>query len=141
MANLNRKQTKWANDAANRVMHKVAIPKTSPPDKQTFVDGKEVWFVSRLIAASDDLPVQTMPITALNTYNLKPDISTMNTFVDHIKRVLAADLKYPIILDDEGYVMDGRHRIAKALLHGKTTIDFVRFEETPYRDYETGEGS
>ena len=135
MSKLCREQKKWANDAA----HKVLIRKTSPVEKQTFTDGKQHWFITRLINSAKDLPVQSMPITALNTYNLKPNISNMNAFVDHIKRVLKADLSCPIILDEEGYVMDGRHRIAKALLHGKTTIDFVRFEETPYRDYEDEE--
>ena len=114
---------------------KIKIHKT-PQDKLTYSDGNKSWFVSRIIESSKDLPVQTMPIGALNIYNLHPLITSMNSFVDHIKRVLEADLKYPIILDEEGYVMDGRHRITKALLHGKETIDFVRFEETPYRDFE-----
>ncbi len=58
----------------------------------------------------------------------------MREFVGHIQKVLDADLTYPIILDDEGYVMDGRHRIAKALLEGHESIKFVRFEKTPGPD-------
>ena len=46
-----------------------------------------------------------------------------------------ADLKYPIILDDDGYVMDGRHRITKALFQGKKSIRFVRFKKMPSPDY------
>jgi hypothetical protein len=118
---------------------KVNIKDTGNIDRQVFRDGDKCWFVDRLIKLSKQLKVQTMPIQGLNLYGLYPKINTTCEFVDHVKRVLASDLKCPIILDGEGYVMDGRHRIAKALLHGKETIDFVRFEETPYRDYEEGE--
>lgn len=118
---------------------KVNIKDTHGIDNQTFSSGKENWFITRLIDKAKDLPVQEMPISGLNTCHLYPHSNTMATFVNHIKKVLDADLSYPIILDDEGYVMDGRHRIAKALLEGIETIKFVRFDETPYRCYETKE--
>jgi len=113
---------------------KVNIIDTHGIKNQTFVDGKKEWFVSRLIDKSKDLPVQEMPMSALNIYSLCPMCNSMKQFVNHIKKVLDADLSYPIILDEEGYCMDGRHRIAKALLEGKETIKFVRFEETPSCD-------
>ena len=118
---------------------KVHIKDTHTFEQQTFEYGNECWFVSRLVEKAKDLPVQEMPLTALNTCNLYPTSKTMAQFVNHVRKVNNADLSYPIILDDEGYVMDGRHRIAKALLEGKETIKFVRFEETPYRDYEKAE--
>ena len=114
---------------------KVAIKDTHGFANQTFEDGKSRWFVSRLVEKAKCLPVQEMPITGLNTHNLRPISSNMASFVNHIKKVINADLSYPIILDDEGYVMDGRHRIAKALLEGIETIKFVRFEETPAPDH------
>ena len=118
---------------------KVHILKTPSIDKQTFdADGKR-WFISRLIDKAKDMPVQTMPMSALNVHRLVPDIDNMKSFVSHIQAVLDADLSYPIILDDDGYVMDGSHRIAKALLEGRETISFVRFEETPYPDFEEKE--
>ena len=101
---------------------------------QTFIDGKKIWFVQRLIEKTKDLEVQTMPLSALNIYNLYPIIESMNDFVCHIQKVNDANLKYPIILDQDGYVMDGRHRIAKAILNGETEIKYVRFDETPPPD-------
>ena len=71
---------------------------------------------------------------ALNIYSLYPKIESMHDFVAHMKKVMDADLEYPIILDDEGYVMDGRHRIAKAILEGRDSIKYVRFDETPEPD-------
>jgi hypothetical protein len=43
--------------------------------------------------------------------------------------------KCHIILDDDGYVMDGRHRIAKAILTGEKSIKFVRFDVTHSPDF------
>ena len=52
----------------------------------------------------------------------------------HTARIVAADLTYPIILNDNGALMDGGHRICKALLEGQETIWAVRFEEMPSPD-------
>lgn len=113
---------------------KVNIPNPSEITQQCFKDGNEKWYVTRLFEKAKDLPVQEMPMTGLNIHNLEPKIETMLSFVGHIKKVLDADMSHPIILDQDGYVMDGRHRIAKALLEGEETIKFVRFEETPSPD-------
>ncbi len=113
---------------------KVTIKDPCPLAQQTFSDNGKTWFVSRLIEKAKDLPVEWMPMTALNIYQLAPKVTSMKSFVGHIQKTLDADLKYPIILDEEGYVMDGRHRIAKALLEGHEEIKFVRFEETPGPD-------
>ena len=56
-----------------------------------------------------------------------------------MKRVQQADLNCPIILDESGFVMDGWHRIAKALFEGRKTIKAVRFRETPPCDYVEAE--
>jgi hypothetical protein len=44
-----------------------------------------------------------------------------------MSRVNDADLNYPIILHPEGWVMDGCHRIVRALREGRGTIRAVRF--------------
>ena len=55
----------------------------------------------------------------------------LSELVGHMMSVNNADLKYPIILDEDGVIMDGRHRVMKALLEGKKTIKAVRFAENP----------
>lgn len=40
-------------------------------------------------------------------------------------------LEKPIILDEDGGLMDGRHRLMKAMLIGAETIKAVRFDENP----------
>ena len=100
-------------------------------DDQTFESDKRVWRVTRLIQISKDLKPFKIPMKGFNSFGLKPRMSDMNDFVDHIKKVNDADLSYPIILDDEGFVMDGRHRVAKSLLNNEKYILAVRFDKTP----------
>ena len=104
-------------------------------DSQTFFDRDKVWRVSRLIVLSHDLEVMEIPLKHLNIYNLYPILDKTMDFVEYVRKVNKADLSCPIILDEEGYVMDGRHRICKALLLNKKTIKAVRFDETPVHDY------
>lgn len=46
-----------------------------------------------------------------------------------------ADLAFPIILSADGRVMDGMHRVLKALLNGSQSIEAVRFERDPEPDF------
>ncbi len=105
---------------------------------QVYVNNDKQWSVARLIALSKKLEVFQMPLRHLNIVGLHPEISTIKLFVEHIQDVLDADLTTPIIMDEEGYVMDGRHRIARALLENKKTILAVRFEKTPECCHNTG---
>lgn len=106
-------------------------------ENQNFCWGNRVWKVARLIALAEGLEPFDIPVKHLNICGLYPkEIETTKDFVYHVEKVLEADLDYPIILDDEGYVMDGRHRVIKALLGKKETIKAVRFEVTPPCCYE-----
>ena len=106
------------------------IKKFCHPDKQMAQLGNHHWSVARLFALSKDLPVMRIPLNHLNIYYKYSNL-TLRELVGHMKSVNDADLKYPIILDEDGEVMDGRHRLMKALLEGKKTIKAVRFEENP----------
>ena len=50
-------------------------------------------------------------------------------FLTHVRAMFNADLDYPIIMDQDGWVVDGRHRIAKAIYAGQDTVKAVRFEK------------
>jgi len=103
---------------------------------QRYGHGKGQYVIGNLISRAKDLEIKEMPINHLNFSDLALDAGdTLRQFVRQMKAVLEADLKFPIILDEDGYVMDGRHRIAKALLEEKESIKFVRFEKTPMPDY------
>lgn len=103
------------------------------PKEQTCQLGKNHWNVQRLIDLSKDFKVLTIPLDHLNVYCPYKNIS-LREMVMHMKVVQASDLKFPIILDEDGELMDGRHRIMKALLEGKKSILAVRFDTNPEPD-------
>ena len=98
---------------------------------QEYILGSERWSVTRLIELSKDLKVMEIPLDHMYTGN-EYQCMKLSEMVSHIKSVNNADLSYPIILSADGDIMDGRHRLMKALLEGAETIKSVRFDETPY---------
>jgi hypothetical protein len=55
--------------------------------------------------------------------------------VDHVRLILDCDFTFPIILSSDGRVMDGMHRVCKALLLAHRDIEAVRFARDPEPDY------
>lgn len=96
---------------------------------------KYIWTVEDLWQRSQELPIEFLdPASVIDLdrdgwfQGLTP---TARLVVDHMKRILAADLNFPIILDADGSIMDGAHRACKAILLGHQTVPVVRFRETP----------
>lgn len=102
-----------------------------------FTDGNEVWLATTLAKHAKDLEVFELPLRGINISSMPWNSSMKNLkdFTGHMKRVMNADLNHPIILDHEGYIADGWHRVAKALLEDKPTIKAVRFDVNPPCDY------
>ncbi len=101
-----------------------------PPDTQVAQLGKHKWHVSRLFELAKKLPVMDIPLMHINMYHEYEGL-TLREMAGHIVAVNNADLAYPIILDEDGEIMDGRHRLIKAIITGKDTIKAVRFSENP----------
>ena len=92
--------------------------------------GKHKWHVPRLFELSKNLEVMDIPLSHMNMYYKYNDL-TLRELVGHMEAVNKADLRFPIILDEDGEIMDGRHRLMKAVLQGKESIKAVRFKENP----------
>lgn len=56
--------------------------------------------------------------------------------VEHARTIGVADLTRPIILAAHGQVLDGMHRIAKALLSGLATVPAQRLTTDPDPDWQ-----
>ena len=110
-------------------MHKIAIP-FHPVEKQIARVGRHQWSVPRLIQLAKKLPIMEVNVLHICTWHKYTDIS-LREFVGHIQAVLDADLNCPIILDEDGEILDGRHRLMKALLENKKTVKVVRFIKNP----------
>ncbi len=104
--------------------------------------GYYAWDVDRLIMLSKDLPCTKFPLDAIREVDEnywfadRNDTPTCRALVDHMKLVAEASLRYPIILSSDGRVMDGMHRVAKALLEERECIDTFQFSKDPEPDYE-----
>jgi hypothetical protein len=55
--------------------------------------------------------------------------------VEHVRLIEEAELSFPIILSASGAVMDGMHRIARAVREGRTEIGAVQFDHDPDPDH------
>jgi len=92
--------------------------------------GSHHWSIPRLFELSKDFEVMEIPINHLNVWQIYEKL-TLREMVMHFNAVNNADLSKPIILDEDGELMDGRHRIMKAMLLNEKTIKAVRFDENP----------
>jgi hypothetical protein len=103
-------------------------------------EGLDAWDVDRLVELSKDLPVKDVDLASIDEIDSvywfdELERPTVRNVVDHARLIEEVDLSHPIILGFDGRVMDGMHRIAKALLEGGTTISAVQFETPLEPDY------
>jgi len=49
----------------------------------------------------------------------------------HLKKTEKASLRYPILVHPSGWVMDGAHRLVKAMRHGAKEVRVIRFPKDP----------
>lgn len=90
-----------------------------------------LYSVSEAIEMAKDLKVQTASIDAFAMDYSAPCSDDLISFAQHMKQSLDADLSFPIILSPSGVIVDGRHRLIKALVEGKESLTFVRLEAMP----------
>lgn len=101
--------------------------------------GLLAWDVDRLITLSKPLPRKWVRLDELGELDREwhgdDGPPTWRQMIEHIRLIDEADLSFPIILAANGEVMDGRHRIAKAALAHRDTIECVQFEIDPPPDH------
>jgi len=119
--------------------------------------GLDAWDVDRLIELSSGLPIVDVAVGSIDEvdtvywFDDHSEAPTVRRVVDHVRLIMDVDPSFPIILGFDGRVMDGMHRVARAMLEGRTTIPAVQFimhpapdflgcrpEELPYDDDEPG---
>lgn len=96
--------------------------------------GRHRWRVARLFELARGLRIMDVPLDHLSLYYTYEKL-TLRQMVMHMRAVQDADLSQPIILDEDGELLDGRHRLMKAMLEGAPTIKAVRFDENPPPDH------
>jgi hypothetical protein len=99
------------------------------------------WDVDRLIGlASQQEPIE-VPLDGIGEldepfwFSSDGDMPTCRCVAEHARLINESDSVHPIILDPEGRVMDGMHRICKALIRGSTMIKAIRLSAMPEPDF------
>lgn len=96
------------------------------PMQDYYFDGSDSYSVARLVDEAKNLKPFDMPIAGMElNYEIWKG-SDIFGLAFHVKRVIDADLSIPIILDWNGVIADGRHRLIKAIVEGRRTIKAVR---------------
>jgi len=99
------------------------------------------WDVDRLVRLSRELAVERVSLSAIRELDEpywaggENQKLTCREITEHARLMIDCDLTYPVILSIDGRVMDGMHRICKALLEGRSEIEAVRFVHDPEPDY------
>ena len=103
--------------------------------------GLLAWDVHRLIKCTSGLPPFEFPISAIRELDEAfwasdtGEMPTCRQIAEHARLMNEADLGHPIILDPDNRVMDGMHRVCKALNEGRQTIRAVRLPVLVEPDY------
>ena len=103
--------------------------------------GLDAWDVDRLIELSQALPRRLVALSSITDldaeywYLDEEQTPTVRSIVEHMRLISEVDRSHPIILSATGRVMDGMHRVARALLDEESTIEAVQFEVDPEPDY------
>jgi len=99
--------------------------------------GLRAWDIDRLVAVSKCLEGQLVPVASIREldepYWGQP--MTCRNVAEHARLIEEADLGCPIILSSDGRIMDGMHRVLKALMRGESHIRAVRFLTDPEPDF------
>ena len=101
--------------------------------------GLLAWDVDRLVELTADLPRKAVALDTIReldeVWSGDDEGQTWRSFLFHVQLMDEADLAYPIILSASGAVMDGMHRVAKAVRMGRQEIDAVQFDVDPPPDH------
>ena len=99
--------------------------------------GLRAWDVDRLARLSGPLKSELVVVASIRevdeAYWGQP--MTCREVAEHARLIDESDFEFPIILSSDGRIMDGMHRVLKALMQGRSHIRAVRFETDPEPDY------
>lgn len=103
--------------------------------------GVLIWDVDRLVDLSKSFSLIELPLSEIRElddsfwFDAEGNRPTCRRIALHAKLINETNLKHPIILSQDGGVMDGMHRVCKALIEGMETIQAVQFKLDPEPDY------
>ncbi|MEM8993831.1 MAG: hypothetical protein AAGF23_03455 [Acidobacteriota bacterium] len=99
---------------------------------------RRTWLVKRLWRLAEGLPVELAPVDDFDLDQVswwRPgELPSIRSVLGHCRRILDADPTFPVIVSTSGVIMDGKHRLARAVLDGQSLLRAVRFGADPAPD-------
>jgi len=86
------------------------------------------WDVHRLIDLTSGFSATDVPLDDIREldesfwFSSEGDLPTCRKIAEHARLINETSLEYPIILNADGRVMDGMHRVCKAWMSGMKSI-------------------
>lgn len=98
--------------------------------------GLRAWDVDRLVRLTKGLEPEFLALEAIRELD-EPYWGSMTCrqVAEHAQLIEECSLEFPIILSSDGRVMDGMHRVLKALKQGDRHVRAVRFAIDPEPDF------
>lgn len=105
--------------------------------QRCFIDGDgNIWRTETLKKASEKLPIVMFDIRTISRdEKIRWRLDNLRDYLNHYTRASNVNLETPIILRPDGYVMDGWHRIIKALYLCQFHLPARQFVKTPKPDF------
>lgn len=103
--------------------------------------GLLAWDVRHLISKTSGIVPIDVPLSNIREldetfwFSGEGETPTCRRIAEHAKMIDETSLDYPIILDPDGRVMDGMHRVCKALNLGLNSIPAYQLTELPEPDF------
>jgi hypothetical protein len=99
--------------------------------------GLRAWDVDRLVSLSKNLAPELVLIADLREVDEAywGGLMTCREVAEHARLIQEADTSFPVILSSDGRIMDGMHRVLKAIQSGLSHVPAVRFSSDPMPDY------
>ncbi len=93
---------------------------------------KDYWYIKNLVdVEAVDCEIDLM---SLDLSVMPWDMNTIGDFIGHIIDMRRCEERFPIIVSPQGWIMNGWHRVVKALLDGKPKIKARRIKKLPLPD-------
>lgn len=111
------------------------------PNFKTFSDETHIYSVDMMMAYVNTHKLQTVPFDLEeNHWQIEQPVwgdyspadvlkhPEKKKYIDNIRRIKDADLSYPIFVTSKGQIIDGYHRVLRALKDGKKTMKSYVFD-------------
>ena len=103
--------------------------------------GLLAWDIDRMLRFTSEQEPVDLPLEKIREldeafwFSGHGDVPTCRRVAEHAKLINETSLDHPIILDPDGRVMDGMHRVCKALISGQKAIKAVKLLAMPEPDF------